>query len=230
MRPACFATNRSTTLSEFIAARLLLALLIAAALLSPACAGDPGAQGSEEASYQGNEEADDVRLNPDDPLVRDAEWYAEDQGISLEEAVRRLRLQQDVSLRELQPALTENEQDTFAGLWIQHQPEYRVVVLFTRDGEETIRPYIEGKPWTDTVEVRNGASATLAELKAEQVEAGRIVRDLGIPFGGGIRQQENRVEIDVLNRKKLDADLREADARLPEHVIVFEVPSFPQPK
>ena len=39
-----------------------------------------------------------------------------------------------------------NEKDTFAGLWIQHQPEHRFVVLVTHDGEETIRPYIEGEP------------------------------------------------------------------------------------
>ncbi|HLL40915.1 MAG TPA: hypothetical protein VK357_14820 [Rubrobacteraceae bacterium] len=229
MRPACFATNRSTTLPEFIAVGLALALLIAALLL-PACAEGPGAQGPEEADNQGDEEADDARLDPDDPLGRDAETYAKDQDVSLEEAVRRLGLQEDVSFEELQPALVENEQDTFAGLWIQHRPEYRVVVLFTRDGEETIQPYIEGKRWADIVAVRNGASATLAEPKAEQAEAGRIVRDLGISFGGGIRQQENRVEIDVRNWRKFDAVLREADAWLPEHVVVFEVRSFPQPK
>lgn len=229
MRPACFVTNRSTTLPTFIDVRLALALLIAALLL-PDCAEGPDAQGPEEADNQGDEEADDARLDPDDPLVRDAETYAKGQDISLEEAVRRLMLQEDVTLEELQPALVDNEQDTFAGLWIQQRPEYRVVELFTRDGEETIQPYSEGKRWADTVEVRNGASATLAELKAEQAEAGRIVRDLGISFGGGIRQQENRVEIDVLNRVKFDAVLREANAWLPEHVVVFEVPSFPQPK
>lgn len=47
-------------------------------------------------------------------------------------------------------------------------------MLFTRDGEETIRAYVEDEPWADVVEVRNGASATLAELKAEQAEANQI--------------------------------------------------------
>lgn len=91
--------------------RLTSLVLLVAALLSPACAGDLGAPGPEEAGNQGNEEADDARLNPDDPLARDAETYAKDQEVSPEEAVRRLRLQEDVSLDELQPALVENEPD-----------------------------------------------------------------------------------------------------------------------
>ncbi len=68
--------------------------------------------------------------------------YAKDQDVPLEEAVRRLQLQESVG--KLGAELEANERDTFAGLWIEHEPEYRVVAAFTRDGEETIRPYVEG--------------------------------------------------------------------------------------
>ena len=47
-----------------------------------------------------------------------------------------------------------NEQPTFGGLWIQHKPEFKAVVAFTRDGEETVRPYIQGTSLADMVEVR----------------------------------------------------------------------------
>lgn len=204
-------------------ARLALPLLVFAAFLLGACGGGTVAQGpGGSAGGRSNEETATPDLDSGDPLVRDAETYAKDRGVSLEEAVQRLRLQEDLSLEGLDGALEANEQDTFAGLWIQHEPEYRFVALFTRDGEEAIRPYIEGKPWADIVEVRNGASATLAELKAEQDEAGRILRDLGIPADSGIRVQENRVNLRVADQARLDAALRKADTRLPEHVVVTE--------
>ena len=66
---------------------------------------------------------------------------AKDYGVTLEEAVRRLRLQN--ALPRLEPELRKKEADTFAGLWIQHEPDLRLVVLFTRDGEKTIQPYID---------------------------------------------------------------------------------------
>lgn len=165
----------------------------------------------------------------EDPLARDAQWYADDQGVSLEEAIRRLKLQEELSSSGLGPALEANEADTFAGLWIQHEPEYRFVVLFTRDGEEKIRPYIEGEPWADIVEVRNGADATLTELEAAQAEAGRIVRELDTRADSGINVQENRVELYVTDRTRLDAALREAGLRLPDHVAVIEVERLAEP-
>ena len=59
-----------------------------------------------------------------------------------EEAERRLRLE-DCFTDDLERALRNQEANTFAGLWIQNQPEYRFVVPITRDGEETIRPYLK---------------------------------------------------------------------------------------
>lgn len=196
----------------------------------------PGREGSPYPLTKGPETApperpsgSSVDQEAEDPLARDARWYAGDQGVSLEEAIRRLKLQEELSLSGLGPALEANEGDAFAGLWIQHEPEYRFVVLFTHDGEETIRPYIEGEPWADVVEVRNGAGATLAELEAAQAEAGRIVRDLGIRADSGINVQENRVELYVTERARLDAALREAGLRLPDHVAVIEVEGLSEP-
>lgn len=88
----------------------------------------------------------------EEALVQDAKVYAADQGIDLNEAVRRLKLQG--ALGGLGAQLATKERDTFAGLWIQHSPEFRIVVQFTCDGEETIRPYIENVPFADIVEVQ----------------------------------------------------------------------------
>jgi hypothetical protein len=69
---------------------------------------------------------------------------AEALGISVDEAVRRFQLQEAIG--PLGAQLEANEADTFAGLWLQQEPEFRVVVAFTQDGEATMQPYVAGTP------------------------------------------------------------------------------------
>ena len=102
--------------------------------------------------------------------------------------------------------LRNKEADTFAGMWIQHTPEYRFVFSFTRDGEKTLRPYIKGKPYADLVEVRK-AKYTLKELKAAQEATGSIVRSLGISTNSGINVFENRAEVYVVDWERFEAAL-----------------------
>ncbi|MDO8724858.1 MAG: hypothetical protein Q7J35_02170 [Candidatus Methanoperedens sp.] len=89
-----------------------------------------------------------------DALLYDAQFYASDNHISTEEAVHRLQLQMIAG--ELNAELSLNETGTFAGLWIEHNTKFKVVVQFTRNGEETIKSYM--KQYADLariVEVRN---------------------------------------------------------------------------
>lgn len=92
----------------------------------------------------------------------DTQKYADYYGVSFEEADYRLQMQD--ALDGLESELSEMERDTFAGFWIQNVPEYRFVVMFTRDGEKIIEPYLEGKPYTHLIEIRE-AMVTLAELR-----------------------------------------------------------------
>lgn len=151
--------------------------------------------------------------------IVDAHLYASRYGVDLEEALRRLQIQDAVD--GLEPALIEQEGDTFAGLWIQHTPQFRIVVAFTRDGEETIQPYIEDKPFADLVEVRT-ADATFEELKAAEEATYLALRDLDLDVlvGSLIDVTENRVELLVTDRVRFDAALQEADIQLPDHVVV----------
>ncbi len=141
-------------------------------------------------------------------------------------SVRRLQLQESVG--KLGAELEANERDTFAGLWIEHEPEYRVVAAFTRDGEETIRPYVEGGLLEDIVQVRE-ASATLAELQEAQERAGGLVRSFGIQVDSSIDVQQNRVEVEVTDRAQLESALQQANARLLERVVIVEVEELAQP-
>ena len=152
-------------------------------------------------------------------LLQDARQYAADVGVDLDEAVRRLQAQRTIG--ELGAELEANEQPTFGGLWIQHEPEFKVVVAFTRDGEETVRPYIQGTSLADMVEVRQ-VEATLAELREAQREAGAILEQLGIRAASGIAITSNVVQLYLTEeeKKELDAALKKSGLELPDKVEV----------
>jgi hypothetical protein len=159
----------------------------------------------------------------ENPILHDAQYYADEIGITLEEALERLDTQNDDAISTLQNQLQANESDTFAGLWLQHEPEYRVVVAFTRDGEETIQKYVaDDSELAQLIEVRQ-VQYTYAQLESDQQEAFRILNALHLPAAGGIMVMENRVEIDITDRATFEAALAEADATLPESVVVNTV-------
>jgi hypothetical protein len=64
-------------------------------------------------------------------LRADASEYAARVGVPFDEALRRLELQQG-PLADLQQALERDQADRFGGLYIEHSPRFRVVVLMTR--------------------------------------------------------------------------------------------------
>lgn len=162
----------------------------------------------------------DGALSGDDALVEDARIYAAEQSVSVEEASRRLKLQDDVG--KLGAELEENERSTYAGLFIQHEPNYRVIVRFTQGGEQRIRPYVEGSPLESLIELES-ASATLAELRAIQQAATRTVRDLGIETDSFTHVQDNQVELRVLNIERLGSTLRQANIGLSNEIVTTEV-------
>jgi hypothetical protein len=108
---------------------------------------------------------------------QDAGEYVKRFGVSLDEAFFRLDLQEAIG--KLVAELTVSEADSYAGMWIQHEPDFRVIVRFTERGEETLLPYLTDSPLAGLVEVR-GASITLADLAEEQHALGETLQSLGI--------------------------------------------------
>ncbi|PKO20559.1 MAG: hypothetical protein CVU38_19470, partial [Chloroflexi bacterium HGW-Chloroflexi-1] len=154
----------------------------------------------------------------DTALMQDASTYAAEMGVDLAQAVRQLNLQQDIG--RLNAELTESEPETFAGLWIQHRPDYRVIVLFTHDGEATLESYIRGGPLVGIVETRS-AQLTLRELEGARFQAAKIADRLGIPHWTAIAVSKNRAELYVSKSERLNEALQQMDLRWPEHVEVF---------
>ncbi|MGH2541383.1 MAG: hypothetical protein ACRDIB_01215, partial [Ardenticatenaceae bacterium] len=146
--------------------------------------------------------------------------YAEETGIEPEEAVRRFAMTERVG--DLQARLAANEAATFAGLWLQHEPDFRVVVAFTENGEETLRPYIEGQPYEELVEVRTHRY-TLAELEAAQQEAIAIANQLALSVSSGSSVQDNRVEMYIGNPQLFLEEVQAAGLALPAPVELLAI-------
>jgi hypothetical protein len=161
---------------------------------------------------------------PSEVLRRDAQEYAKLFGVSEEQAVREMQYQDEIG--ELNAALQASEADTFGGLWIQHEPGYRVVVRFTRDGKKTLRPYIEGKSFDHLVEVRK-ARYTLAELEAIQAQTIRELGKLDFGVSCSLSVQDNRVEVTVSDRVWFESELRRVGAQLPDGVGLVVVEGGP---
>ena len=138
------------------------------------------------------------------------------------EQVRRRRLTLQGSVGSLEGALVDNESDTFGGLWIQHEPEFRIVARFTQDGESTVRPYVTGEALSGLVDVR-AADSTLKELEAAQDDVMTTVDGLGVQAESEIDVIGNRVKLFVVDKAGLESALTEAGEQLPNKVDIVAV-------
>ena len=161
----------------------------------------PGVTPREAASPEVDAPPSDNGGEIPDPATREAEGYAAHVGVSLEEAQHRLKLQRLAG--DLEAELTEHEGQTFRGLWIEHTPQFRVIVQFTQDAQETVARYIQGDELAEVLEVRT-ADVSLAELREAQSEAMEAIRSASIPVESGIDIKAGRVKIYVAERDRLD--------------------------
>ena len=190
--------------------------------LPAACARAPGADSAHGA---GSPEparctAGQTRLQVDRRAHPDDRAIARELGVTVGELQRHSALSEHAE--RLAVALNKNERETYADLEIVDEPDLRVVVYFTEDGEETVRPYVRCTPLEGFVEVRT-VEASMEELRAAQEEAYRIVtEELGIRADSGINIQKNRVEIYVTDEERLEKAMSEAGVEMPEHVAVVE--------
>lgn len=205
-----------------IAVTLLLAALLIAVVIVPAIAGEEKTK-LTVVNAQGQDSDGKPVLEDEDPLLQDAQEYASDTGVNIDEALSRFQLQ-DIA-GDLDAELSTKEVETFAGLWIEHTPEFYVIVQFTHDGEETIKPYLKQHiELANIIEVRT-ANVSLANLRRAQTNASHSVRALDIPADSGINVYNNSVELYMVkaDRSRFDNALQRGEIQLPDNVIVITV-------
>ncbi len=186
--------------------------------------GPVGNVGTAVDSNAGKQGDGAVSINTD-ALGMDARSYAADFGVPVQEAKRRLTLQGSVG--SLQEDLVDSESDTFGGLWIQHEPVFRIVARFTQDGESTVRPYVSGGLLSGLVDVQT-ADATLNDLRAAQEKAMTTAGALGVAVESDIDVIGNRVKLFVVDRAGLDSSLAAPDVELPDEVDIVTVNELSQ--
>ncbi len=100
---------------------------------------------------------------PEEAIRADARYIANSFGVSLDEAVRRFELERDTA--DDIAALRETYRDRMAGIFIEHRPDYHVVLRLK--GAAAVAPVTLGSgDRTVRVEVVTGAPATLQELQS----------------------------------------------------------------
>lgn len=161
---------------------------------------------------------------PSKALLEDANSYAERFGVNLDEAVRRLQIQSKVGV--LEAALARDEQASFAGLWLEHEPTFRVVMSFT-DSAAAQRLLPELDALKGEIEVRT-ARWPLAELEKDQAAAIALAHRLGYVVDADINVRQNRVEIYVVEDRE-PSGLRNAQREFPASVVLIGVDRLAQP-
>lgn len=158
------------------------------------------------------------------PVNPDARAYAEDFGVGLREADRRLGMQGDPLPSRVERGLRKSEPDAFAGLWLRHKLDYGITVATSgnpRAMMDKVEPYVEGTRWEGSVKTKH-VEATEAQLKAARAEAERALDRLGIGYSSGENVFKNRIELYVGDEDRVVRKLRGAGVALPERVVVLE--------
>lgn len=160
-------------------------------------------------------------------VTEDVEMYAVEFGVSVDEALQRLALQDEAG--KLQVALSSDYPKTFAGLWLEHTPEFRVVVQFTDTADdEKINAYLANPELAAITQVKT-AEVSLADLEAEQAAAIAAMEGTGVPFETDIDVQGNLVEVYVTEETHLGAAGERAQMRLSPHIKVITVLALSEP-
>jgi hypothetical protein len=164
-------------------------------------------------------------IDENEALVADARSYAKSFDVSLEEAIRRLKMQDDPFLSRLDRELRETAPDTYVELRLRHRPDYGITLAFTGDPQaamDKVKPLVEGAQWEGTVRI-DRVELTVEELEAIATEADRIVARLGMTqVSSGLNTSMSPVELFVPNKAKFQRHLRASGLELPEHVVVIE--------
>ena len=154
---------------------------------------------------------------------KDAEAYAAAFNVSIDEAVRRLKLQDAISL--LDAALQVNESAIFGGFWIEHTPTFRVIIQLTYGSEKDILKYITLPEIADIIEVVS-VSNTYVSLKEQHADIISLADMIKVPFESGIVFQKNQIEIYVTNRLAFEVEMARKKQKISPNIAIIEVPAL----
>ena len=161
----------------------------------------------------------------ENPQLLPATAYANHHGITVDEAFNHLDIQNSFGeiAGKLDTELSTQEAGIYGGLWLQHGPEFKIVVAFTRDGEETLKKHYfeELMLFLPYLEVRT-VKFSHAELREAQRQTAADLRDMDIPCDSATHIMENCVDIRVSEsmRTRIEEAIRSGKLVVPESVRI----------
>lgn len=161
-----------------------------------------------------------IPVDVSNAMQLEAEAYVAEHGVSIDEAIERVSMMEASGA--LNAKLEQHEPETFAGLWMFHQPEFRVIAAFTRDGESILSRYVENTILAGVIETRQ-AAVSQAELYSIERETHQILERLSLSLIALtlVNIKENQVEIHISDQGLLENRLVEAGLELPDHVAIL---------
>jgi len=147
-----------------------------------------------------------------------AEAYAEDRGVDIDEAKRRLELQ--AAVMDLSAQLMTHERDVMANIRIEHEPNFHVIIFVIPGGKERVIPYLKDGPLAD-ITTFEMVEYTQDQLVADLERANELLRPLEVLYSAVVTERE--VQIFVEDAEALQKRLNEEKIELPATVKVHEV-------
>ena len=151
------------------------------------------------------------------------EELAQEQGIPLEEARRRRRVEDGLAY--VAERLASREPATFAGYY--GVGDARVAMFFTRDAEATLRRYTADPELIAAVDLRR-VRWSLRELEAAKTDVTTRLKAIGLEPHGDIDLGSNVAVVYVRNRAELRR-VSEAKVPIPENVRLLPLAFEEQP-
>jgi len=204
------------------------ALILLAAALLPALAPAVGL-GTGDGAVGGWEDDTEVWVERPDGSKESVEvhpqikYYAEAHSVTINEARRRLGIRDAVQA--FRGELRDELGDSYAGVWIEHEPEHRVPAAALPADAARVADQLEATSFSEVAEV--GASlADLDDLAARVREASPV------PIDTGVTVSQNAVKVHVAgdaHRRRLDGALAAAGLANRPDVAVETVSSLARP-
>jgi streptogrisin C len=158
---------------------------------------------------------------PEEALAADARWYARDQGVSQEEAVRRLRIQ--THMGGLIGQIRRTYKTRLAGIIVEHEPVYRVRIRLTGTSPVAAQEHAIGGSRLPVI-FETGAKATVDDLVAAMTRHQEALKRL-YPTMSGLGADERTSEIVIYVYAPDAKTAADAIARLAEAQTLLGLPA-----
>jgi len=162
----------------------------------------------------------------EDPYLFDSVSYAERYNITPEIAIERFEILQ--TLIGLDTYLKNNESEIYGRLYIRHSPGFRIVTLFTGNGEETVKSYLPDELF-EYIEIQN-VSISYSSLVQTRTWITETLNNLEIITESYIDIRENSIVVHVMDLSRIDTAVQENELKIPEYVKIVEVGKFGIPE